>query len=507
MGVDVADLERALVGLPGAGCEAGDHPARDPDHPEHQPHRAGELLAVTGAVLEQERVERVGVAEHVRVVGVLPAQVVLDRADRRVRGLCPGRPRTREPIGVGVRRGQHPRLRVGVACPPERHRDGVPGRERARQTDRRRVPEALRGIARGRLAQLARRRARDIGGDRVLGAADHRAAEVGQRPVRAPARRREPAGGHRGPGRGHERALEAVHLEAHRRQPFGMATAQDALRRLVAGLALDHGERIRRLRALPRESVEAVEHARLPVQRGLAVDGEHRRPLARPVERAVGVIPLEADVGRAAEDVPGLVVEQRTGVEPGRDREGDDTGGDRERERLGALRAAEPGDPEPARRERQQQHAEDQIGPGAVEADGDRVGDHQDGERDEPPALAAATGPERHGGGHGDRGRSGEDHGQPDPRVASPIRKVDLLDPLDPRADPGGELAPVRRQQQPRLESGERQRRRQGDESDRPRGEPDAASDGRDGSRRGAGRSRRHRPRSAPAAAAPAAGR
>ena len=37
-----------------AGREAGHDPRRDPDHPQHQRHRARELLAVAGSILEQE---------------------------------------------------------------------------------------------------------------------------------------------------------------------------------------------------------------------------------------------------------------------------------------------------------------------------------------------------------------------------------------------------------------------------------------------------------------------
>src|SRR6185437_11483110 len=60
VGVVIADLVDARgVWLRRAGREAGGHPRRDADHPQHHRHRAGELLAVAHAVVEEERLERV----------------------------------------------------------------------------------------------------------------------------------------------------------------------------------------------------------------------------------------------------------------------------------------------------------------------------------------------------------------------------------------------------------------------------------------------------------------
>ena len=46
VGVEVAHAVLAGVAVVGAGREARHHPRRDPDHAQHQRHRAGELLAV-----------------------------------------------------------------------------------------------------------------------------------------------------------------------------------------------------------------------------------------------------------------------------------------------------------------------------------------------------------------------------------------------------------------------------------------------------------------------------
>ena len=104
-------------------------------------------------------------------------------------------------------------------------------RARASSADRSagsRPPKRCVGLARRRLAQLARRRARDVGDDRVLVAADRAGRRGWSACRRRSCRRREPAGGHRGPGAGHEGRWSAPAPRSRTDgEPVGMATAQE----------------------------------------------------------------------------------------------------------------------------------------------------------------------------------------------------------------------------------------------------------------------------------------
>ena len=75
----------------------------------------------------------------------------------------------------------------------------------------------------------------------------------------------------------------------------------------------------------PAQAVEGVERLRLPVVRAvLRLDVQQGGAVARPVERAVAVLPVEAHDLAAAEPVPGAVVPPRgVAVEAGRDRDRD----------------------------------------------------------------------------------------------------------------------------------------------------------------------------------------
>ena len=74
----------------------------------------------------------------------------------------------------------------------------------------------------------------------------------------------------------------------------------------------------------PRVAVELVEDVRLPIQRALGGGDEDLRALLRPVERPVGVVPVEGDALLGAEDAPVGVRDDRIGgVNPRRQGERD----------------------------------------------------------------------------------------------------------------------------------------------------------------------------------------
>src|SRR5687768_12005613 len=98
MRIEVAHAVLAGVGVVRARREPGRDASRYSQHAQHQRHRAGELLAVAGAVLEQERGKRELLARGTLVVAVLRAEMALDRAHRVVGGRLPAGDTFREAL-------------------------------------------------------------------------------------------------------------------------------------------------------------------------------------------------------------------------------------------------------------------------------------------------------------------------------------------------------------------------------------------------------------------------
>ena len=156
--VDVADDHLAALVVAGARREAGRDPRRDARHAQQERHRPGELLAVAGLLLEQERVERdVGALRRLRVAEAV-REVLLDAPDvrrrRRGRGLqlLAQSPRARVARGLqgrgAVARVAAERRQVqrgSLARPPWREPDprrssASPGSSRSRRSTAGRRP-------------------------------------------------------------------------------------------------------------------------------------------------------------------------------------------------------------------------------------------------------------------------------------------------------------------------------------------------------------------------------
>ena len=109
--------------------------------------------------------------------------------------------------------------------------------------------------------------------------------------------------------------------------------------------------------AHPAPPVEAVERLGLQVGRLVRPDVEQRLAVARPGHRPVGVVPVERDVGLAPEPVPRAVVPpSRVGVEPGRQRQGQEADHQHGGRAGGGFARSQPREPEPGRHQ-EEQHA------------------------------------------------------------------------------------------------------------------------------------------------------
>ena len=119
--------------------------------------------------------------------------------------------------------------------------------------------------------------------------------------------------------------------------------------------------------AEPPQAVEAVEALGLPVVRPVGLHVHHRRPGARPVERAVLVVPVERDHLAGAEPLPGAVVPpgavrvECRGHGKGHHSHADHHGG---RDPRLALR--EPRQPQPRRHEHEQREPAEQRHAGVL---------------------------------------------------------------------------------------------------------------------------------------------
>ncbi len=363
-------LAGATRGLPGG--EAGGHARRHPAHAQKQRHRTRELLAVAPPVLEEEALEgqevrrrRLGVGEAVSEVELHPAHVVI----RRPR---PGGQAAGERVGTRVGGAQH-RARAGGhaaqgvrrAAEVERLSRLPEGREpdlactgspraagSAREEAQNSVGRAPRRIDRARGGELRRSRTRRVDVDRV-GVAR---AQLG---VRAPRSRGRPRaegmwGAAHPEGRARAEHLagpQAAHDHRHALAPGARLAPRRAAGLLAARVGGD-GHRSAR----PLQPVEGLEVLRLEVDGHLRAHAQHLPPVARPVDRTVGVLPVEALAARRAQRA-GNPLGGNQGparAERGRGERAAEGGEAEEGERpgsVGAAHALEPQDPGEERKE------------------------------------------------------------------------------------------------------------------------------------------------------------
>ena len=205
----------------------------------------------------------------------------------------------------------------------------------------------------------------------------------------------------------------------------------------------------------PDGAVELVEVLDLPVRRAPRVDAQHLGALARPVERPVGVAPVEGH-RRAGPELlgPGAVVEPRAVAVGGgreRDRAHDD---DAEHGEADPGAARQPLEPEEADGERGERRAEQHL-VGAADRH-DRRGDHdeQRREREEQVPAAVLARPE------GEQRREHAEHRaeqlerQRGPGVRGLVGQGDGAERLGAAPQPGHEVVPLARLEQVQREPG-----------------------------------------------------
>ena len=114
-----------------SGAESGCDPGRDADHPQHQRHGPGELLAITDPVAQQERPQGQLPPRRDLAVRVAGAKIGLDPPNGVVGGPGAGRDVPGEPVDPGIRGMSEGQVRApGSRSSPEGHREltqGHPG--------------------------------------------------------------------------------------------------------------------------------------------------------------------------------------------------------------------------------------------------------------------------------------------------------------------------------------------------------------------------------------------
>ena len=204
-------------------------------------------------------------------------------------------------------------------------------------------------------------------------------------------------------------------------------------------------DRRARAEAPPAQAVEGVERLGLPVVRAAGPDVQQRRAVARPVERAVAVLPVEADDLAAAEPVPGTVVPPRlVGVEPGGERDREHPDGEHQRRAGGGVARGHAREPQPGPDEEEQEQPAQQRLAGLVLGHGGAV-EHQ--QAHEAGAAqhrrAAAGGPERERCREPEQQRRAQQDRVSHPGVLALVGPVDAADAAHAAVDAVGELVPV----------------------------------------------------------------
>ena len=258
---------------------------------------------------------------------------------------------------------------------------------------------------------------------------------------------------------------------------------------------------------VPARPVEAREVGRLPVVRLVGGDAHHLVAVARPVDRAVVLVPGEADRVIGPDPLgERLVVEPRLAAVG--DRGQRQRAGQRHAEQRGHAQAGpqrQPLEPQEADGERGDRRAEQQR-PRTAERDDGRDDEHeQPDEREERvPAGAAASRPAGELGGQREEQRAADLERGARPRVGAVVRHRHGAERLRAAHDAVDQLAPVARLEVLEVDPGhderrEQARRRRGRQRERvpARRHPLAGDDQRRGGRR-----RRH-PEQGPAGAQP----
>ncbi len=236
----------------------------------------------------------------------------------------------------------------------------------------------------------------------------------------------------------------------------------DVLRPAVHGLRVLRRGDVGRVAVVAVDPVAAVEGRQvlgLPVRRALGAHAQHLAPVARPVQRAVGVVPrVGRRLRRRGVQRPRLVVEpRRVGVDQRRDQHPGDHDHDRHRAREPHVAHPQPLQPQEGEHEHRQHRAAQEL---AREAERHRrhgVEDDEQQQREPGHAqLPVAPRPERGERGDDDQRRPADRDDELDPRVDPAVGHAHARQRLDAARDPRGELVPVRRvQQRPRDPAGE----------------------------------------------------
>ena len=471
--------------------EAGRHPRRDPAHAQQQRHRAGELLAVADPVREQERLERVLPRRRLLVVGEVLLEIALDALHHVVGGRLAGGELPSQQVHPAVWRGEH-RVHIGPA--------GRGGR-----VPRRELHELLRLPGRGagqvegdvglhvrarvdrRRAHLRRGRVRHVRRDVVGLALAGGAVDDARRAVARGGDRVRPVVCEHGAGRYQHVRVQVAERDVDAVDPALVEGARQRARHVGAGVVV---------RVRPARAVEAVERLRLPVVRPVRPHLEEGAPGARPVERAVVMVPIEALPTGGAEPAPVLPVDPRLApvdrvAEWDRDQPGSHHDG-RGHRRVGR---AHPREPEPGGDQHQEREpAHDRVAEPHL-GDRERVQPHEQHQRADPSRLPRArpAGHERERGSQCGGGRAGEQDGQADPHVAARIRPGDRAGAGDAAVDPVAQIVPVGGREEAGGQPDRRQGQGQGGEREahlhEPAGVPRQADEpGAHGAHRGAAR-------------------
>ena len=201
--------------------------------------------------------------------------------------------------------------------------------------------------------------------------------------------------------------------------------------------------RCRRVR--PAQAVEVVERLRLPVVRLGGLHHQQRATAARPVDRAVAVVPVEAlGVRGLAAEAPRVVVDPGlVGVERGGHRQRGDArdGDDRGRGERGAAGQAR--QPQPGGDQDQQQQAAAERGAEALVGDRDAEQRDEDHEADGVERRRAAHRPERERGGEHERGWDRQVDDEARDLVVAVVRPLDRPQARHAAVDEVGEVVPV----------------------------------------------------------------
>ena len=240
-----------------------------------------------------------------------------------------------------------------------------------------------------------------------------------------------------GPAGGHEQAAREV---ADR--------DLDLLRPLVDRLGvLGHARVVvARLVLGPAAPVEAVEVGGLPVRRPLGgVHAQQLAAVARPVERAVVVVPAEGGrARRGGAERPALVVPPRRVAVQRRgqhERHHGHSGG--HQPGVAGVADAQLLEPQEGEHEQRERGAAHELVLEVERHGGHRVERHEQGQRDagEPDPVAARPERREGGGGH-QHGAAERDHGA-DPLVEPAVRHAHAGQRRDAAVDAGGQRAPV----------------------------------------------------------------